>query len=327
MKSRHPKNLLDQVRDTIRLKHYSIRTEESYGAWIRRFIRLHDKRHPREMGGPESEAFLSHLAGDQQVGAAPQNQALSALLLLDREVLRQKLDVPINAIRAQRPRRLPVVLTRDEVLAVLGRLSGVHELVAKVLYGRGLRLKECVRLRVKDLDVAQRQVVVGDGKGMKARITMLPERLIAPRQDQRADAKRLHTADLARGYGAVYLPCALDRQDPKAEREWHWQWVCASDRLSAGPRSGIVRRHHINERGIQKAVRAGAQRAGIRKPVRCHTFRHSLAPHLLENGYDIRPVQELLGHKAVKTTMISTHGLNRGGLAGKRQLELRIDDN
>jgi integron integrase len=315
-----PKRLLDQVRDAIRLKHYSIRTEQAYIGWIKRYIFFHDVRHPAEMGTAEVEAFLTHLAVKENVAASTQNQALSALLFLYREVLRQDLG-PIDALRAKKPKRLPTVLTKQEVRRVLGHLLGTHQLMAKLLYGSGLRLMECVRLRVKDLDFAQRQIIVRDAKGMEDRVTMLPESLIAPLQDHLRGVKRLHEEDLAKGHGAVYLPYALDRKYPNANREWLWQYVFPAHRLSVDPRSGVVRRHHLDESGLQKAVRAAAQATGITKKVSCHTFRHSFATHLLESGYDIRTVQELLGHKDVKTTMIYTHVLNRGAMAVRSPLD------
>jgi integron integrase len=314
------KKLLDRVRDAIRVKHYSIRTEQAYVNWIKRYILFHHKRHPQEMGASEIEAFLTHLAVNENVAASTQNQALSALLFLYREVL-EKDPGPIDALRAKKPKRLPTVLTKDEVRRVLDHLSSTHQLMAKLLYGSGLRLMECLRLRVKDLDFAQRAIIVRDGKGEKDRVTMLPESLVAPLQDHLRSVKRLHEEDLARGFGAVYLPYALERKYPNANREWIWQYVFPSQRLSVDPRSGVVRRHHLDESGLQKAVRAAAQAAGMTEKVSCHTFRHSFATHLLENGYDIRTVQELLGHKDVKTTMIYTHVLNRGGLAVRSPLD------
>ncbi len=281
------KKLLDRVRDAIRLKHYSIRTEEAYVNWIKRYIFFHDVRHPAEMGAAEVEAFLTHLAVKENVAASTQNQALSALLFLYREVLHQDLG-PIDALRAKKPKRLPTVLTKEEVHRVLGHLSGIHQLMAKLLYGSGLRLMECLRLRVKDLDFAQRAILVRDGKGEKDRVTMLPESLVAPLQDHLRSVKRLHEEDLVRGFGAVYLPYALERKYPNANREWIWQYVFPSRRLSVDPRSGVVRRHHLHESGLQKAVRAAARAAEIPKKVSCHTFRHSFATHLLEAHYDIR---------------------------------------
>ena len=315
-----PRKLLDQVRDAIRLKHYSIRTEQAYVNWIKRYIYFHNVRHPAEMGAPEVQAFLTHLAVEGNVAASTQNQALSALLFLYNAVLHQDLG-PIDAMRANKPKRLPSVLTKEEVHRVLGHLSGTHLLMVKLLYGSGLRLMECLRLRVKDLDFAQCQILVRDGKGEKDRVTMLPESVVVPLQDHLRIVKRTHEEDLAKGYGAVYLPYALERKYPNAEREWIWQYVFPANRLSVDPRSGIVRRHHIHESSLQKAVRAAAQATGIPKRISPHTFRHSFATHLLEAHYDIRTVQELLGHKDVRTTMIYTHVLNRGGLNVRSPLD------
>ncbi len=314
------KKLLDQVRDALRLKHYSIRTEEAYLNWIKRYIFFHNVRHPAEMGVPEVQAFLTHLAVDQNVAASTQNQALSALLFLYKGVLCQNLG-PIDAIRAKKPKRLPSVLTREEVQRVLAHLPGRYLLIAKLLYGSGLRLMECLRLRIKDLDFAQHQILVHDGQGAKDRVTMLPGSIVAPLQEHLRIVKRTHKEDLDKGYGAVYLPYALERKYPNAEREWLWQYVFPAHRLSADPRSNTIRRHHIHESSLQKAVRAAAQATKIPKRISSHTFRHSFATHLLENGYDIRTVQELLGHQDVKTTMIYTHVLNRGGLAVRSPLD------
>jgi integron integrase len=320
MESPLKKKLLDQVRDAIRVKHYSLRTEKTYVDWIKRFVLFHNKRHPREMGATEIEQFLTYLALNENVAASTQNQALSAILFLYRDVLHQDLG-NINAVRAKKPKRLPVVLTRDEVQRILTHLSGEYRLMAQLLYGSGLRLIECIRLRVKDIDFAQGQIIVRDGKGGKDRVTMLPASIVQPLQEHLQRVKRLHDQDLARGCGTVHLPYALERKYPNANREWGWQYVFPSDRLSTDPRSGKTQRHHLDESGLQKAVRQAAQRANIHKPVGCHTFRHSFATHLLQNGYDIRTVQELLGHKDVKTTMIYTHVLHRGGLAVRSPLD------
>jgi len=315
------KKLLDQVSDAIRRKHYSIRTEEAYISWIKRFILFHDVRHPLEMGATEIEEFLTHLAVDKNVAASTQNQAFSALLFLYREVLKKDLGGHVDYLRAKKPKRLPTVMTKEETLRVIGFLSGTNQLMAKLLYGSGLRLMECLRLRVKDVDFAQRQIIVRDGKGGKDRVTMLPDAVVPFLKEHLRHVKRIHDDDLAQGYGSVYMPTALERKYPNASREWIWQYVFPASQRSGDPRSGVIRRHHAHESGLQKAVRGAAKRAGINKHVTPHTFRHSFATHLLENGYDIRTVQELLGHKDVKTTMIYTHVLNRGPLAVRSPLD------
>ncbi len=315
-----PKKLLDQMRDALQAQHYSIRTENAYVDWARRFILFHHKRHPKDMGNPEIEAFLTHLAVERKVAASTQTQALSALLFLYRSVLHKELD-ELVITRARKPEHLPTVLTKSEAQRVLNAMSGVPQLMAKLLYGSGLRALECLRLRVKDVDFEQRQIVVRDGKGEKDRVTMLPENVVLPLQEHLAWVRQVHAQDLAAGQGAVYLPYALAVKYPNANREWGWQWVFPAKGLSEDPRSHVVRRHHVSESSLQKAVRAAAQLAGIAKPVTCHTFRHSFATHLLEAGYDIRTVQELLGHADVKTTMIYTHVLNRGGLAVRSPLD------
>src|SRR3954462_3222669 len=320
MSSSQPK-LLDQVRGVIRSKHYSRRTEETYVDWITRYVRFHKTQHPRELGSADITAFLTHLAVDLDVAASTQNQARSALLFLYREVLGIAVDAPRNVVAAKMPRRLPTVLTRDEVRAVLGQMSGDSRLMAQLLYGSGLRLMECLRLRVKDLDFAQHQLTIRDGKGMHDRVTMLPDALTAPLQFHLQLVRQLFDEDVEHGYGEVYLPFALERKYQNANREWGWQYVFPADRLSTDPRGGQVRRHHRDERGLQSAVRAAVQAAKIAKPASCHTFRHSFATHLLENGYDIRTVQELLGHADVSTTMIYTHVLNKPGLGVKSPLD------
>ena len=319
MESR-PRKLLDQVRDAIRLKHYSYRTEQSYVGWIRRYILFHNKQHPKDMGGAEVEAFLTHLAVEGHVSASTQNQAFSALLFLYRNVLNQDLGA-LDAIRAKRSNYLPTVLTKGEVRSVLENISGVHGLVIKVLYGSGLRLSEGLSLRIKDIDFAQRQIVARDTKGNESRVTMLPDSLIEPLQEHLRKVKRLHELDLDQGYGSVYLPFALERKHPHADRAWIWQFVFPSTGRSRDPRSGIIRRHHLHESGVQKTLKQAVRASGIAKRIGCHTFRHSFATHLLEDGYDIRTVQELLGHKDVKTTMIYTHVLNRGGRGVRSPLD------
>jgi integron integrase len=305
--------LLDQVRGKIRLKHYSLRTEQTYLDWIKRFIRHYGKRHPREMGAAEVEAFLTHLAVAGQVAASTQNQAKSALLFLYREVLEVDLPWLDNVLPAKTPKRLPVVLTRDEVHALLGRMRGTHWLVASLLYGTGMRIMECLRLRVKDVDFARGELLIRDGKGFKDRVTVLPETLAIPLRDHLVEVRALHQRDLAAGRGETGLPYALDRKYPGAAREWAWQYVFPAGSLSVDPRSGVTRRHHLLDYGIQRAMKQALRDAGLTKPATPHTLRHSFATHLLEGGYDIRTVQELLGHSDVSTTMIYTHVLNRGG--------------
>lgn len=305
--------LLDQVRGKIRLKHYSIRTEQAYVDWIKRYILHFGKRHPRELGAADVEAFLTHLAVAGNVAASTQNQAKSALLFLYREVLETELPWLDNVERAKAPKRLPVVLTRDEVHALLSRLSGTHWLIASLLYGAGLRIMEGLRLRVKDVEFARKEILVRDGKGFKDRVTMLPAALAAPLADHLKRVKALHEQDLAAGRGAVFLPYALERKYPNASRDWAWQYVFPSANLSEDPRTGIERRHHLQDQAVQRAMRQAVRDAGIAKPATPHTLRHSFATHLLEGGYDIRTVQELLGHADVSTTMIYTHVLNKGG--------------
>jgi integron integrase len=311
--SGNPPRLLDQVRELIRVRHYSIRTEQAYVQWIRRFILFHGKRHPRDMGAPEVTAFLSDLAMQRNVAASTQNQALHAILFLYRDVL--KIDLPwLDQVqRAKTPQRLPVVFTRDEVRALMARLEGTMWLMAMLTYGSGLRLLECLRLRVKDVDFHYKQLVVRDAKGQKDRVTMLPNSLIDPLRTHLARVRQLHETDLREGFGQVYLPNALAAKYPSADREWAWQYVFPSARRSIDPRSGSERRHHAPEDALQRAVKHAIRKAGIVKPGSVHTLRHSFATHLLESGYDIRTVQELLGHADVKTTMIYTHVLNRGG--------------
>lgn len=312
----NPPKLIDQVRATLRAKHYSIRTERSYVDWIVRFVRFCGTRHPSQLGPPDIARFLTYLAVDQSVTASTQNQARSALLFLYREVLGVPLSSELDdVVVAKAPRRLPTVLTKGEVRAVIGQLTGNHRLMAQLLYGSGLRLMECVRLRVKDLGFAQRQLVVRDGKGMEDRVTMLPARLAEPLEDHLRIVRRLHDEDLERGLGAVYLPFALERKLPAAAREWGWQYVFPAERISQDPRGGAQRRHHADETALQKAVRAAVRAADLGKHASCHTFRHSFATHLLESGYDIRQVQTLLGHASLKTTMIYTHVMNRPAIA------------
>jgi len=313
--------LLDQVRAVIRRKHYSIRTEEAYVDWIKRYIFFHDKRHPQEMGERELEQFLNDLAVQKKVAASTQNQALSALVFLYREVLGQEIGWLDNLERAKQPERLPVVLTETEVRHVLAHVEGRHWLMASLLYGAGLRLMECSRLRVKDIDFEYRQITVRDGKGQKDRVTMLPESSAEILKHQLEKVRILHQQDLAAGHGDVYLPYALERKYKNANREWGWQYVFPATNLSRDPRSGKLRRHHVDEKSLQRAMKRAVLAARIAKPATCHTFRHSFATHLLQRGYDIRTVQELLGHKDVSTTMIYTHVLNRGGKGVRSPLD------
>jgi integron integrase len=304
--------LLDQVRARCRVAHYSPRTERAYVYWIRRFILASDKRHPAELGAAEVEAFLSALATRDDVAASTQNQALSALLFLYRQVLHIDLPWMESVVRAKRPRRLPVVLAVEEVSRLLAMLDGVHAVMAALLYGTGMRLMECVRLRVKDVDFGRNEICVRNGKGGKDRRVPLPRRL-APLLAARVERVRLvHAADVAEGYGRVWLPHALERKYPNASGELGWQYLFPAARLSADPRTGEVRRHHVDENGLQRAVKRARVLAGITKPATCHTLRHSFATHLIESGHDIRTVQELLGHEDVSTTQIYTHVLNRG---------------
>jgi integron integrase len=308
-----PIKLLDKVRRKIRLKGYSIRTEKSYVEWIRRFILFHGKRHPKEMGKEEIESFLSHLVIQRNVASSTQNQAFNAILFLYDQVLEAKMPEDIQAIRSKKPVRVPTVMTPEETQKMIAMLSGVHQLMAKMMYGSGLRVLECLRLRVKDIDFALNQIIVHDGKGQKDRITVFPDGIKADVEGHLQYVRRIHQEDLRRGFGRVYLPHALDRKYPAADRQWGWQYVFPSKTLSVDPRSGLKRRHHMHESSIRKAIHKATKLSGIAKPVGCHTLRHSFATDLLKDGYDIRTVQELLGHKDVSTTMVYTHVLNRGG--------------
>ena len=305
--------LLEQLRDAIRRKHYSYRTEEVYVHWVKRFIYFSGKRHPAKLGEAEVTAFLNHLARERTVAASTQNQALSALLFLYKEVIAQPLAWLDGLERAKRPARVPAVLTREEAARLLASMRGSKWLMASLLYGAGLRLRECLKLRVKDVDFGYRQITVRDGKGAKDRVTMLPRSVVAPLQAHLERVRRLHQRDLSRGYGEVALPDALARKYPRAPWQWAWQFVFPSYKLSVDPRSGPIRRHHVYENFVIRGVKDAARATGIAKHVTCHTLRHSFATHLLEAGYDIRTVQELLGHADVSTTMIYTHVLNKGG--------------
>ena len=307
---------LQQVANAIRVRHYSYRTEQAYVDWVRRFILFHGRRHPEEMGGSEVAAFLNHLAVERNVAASTQNQALNALVFLYREVLSKPLPDNLGGIvRAKRPQRLPVVLTPDEVAQVLSRLRGTCWLTGCLQYGSGLRLMESVRLRVMDLDFEHRAVLVRNGKGGKDRVVTLADELVTPLRRHLAVVRTLFERDVAAGFGRVYLPHALQRKYPNADREWKWQFLFPASRRSRDPRSGIRRRHHLDPSCVQKAVAAAVRSAGIHKKASCHTLRHSFATHLLERGMDIRTVQEQLGHRDIRTTQIYTHVLKRGGMA------------
>ncbi len=317
-----PPKLLDQVRGRIRVKHYSIRTETQYVQWIKRFILFNSKRHPIEMGATEVEAFLSHLAVEGKVSASTQNQALSALLFLYKEVLLIDLPWLDNVVRAKRPQRLPCVLTRTEVRSVLTRMSGNYGLMANLLYGTGMRLMECVRIRVKDVDFERGEILIRDGKGAKDRVTMLPESLKDSLLAHLHQRRTLFDNDTKLDKASVYLPDALDRKYPNAATDWIWQYIFPSGSFSVDPRSGVERRHHIDEKLLQRAMKKAVQASGITKPATPHTLRHSFATHLLDSGYDIRTVQELLGHADVSTTMIYTHVLNKGGRGVRSPLDM-----
>jgi integron integrase len=297
----------------LRRRHYSIRTEQAYRQWVIRFLRFLGKADPHLAGASEVAAFLEQLAVKGNVAASTQNQALNALVFFYKEVLKQPLAALDEFARAKRPKRLPVVLTRAEVARVLEVMKGTSRLMAALLYGTGMRLMDCVRLRVQDVDFGYQQIVIRDGKGQKDRVVPLPKRLTEALRMHLQQVQQLHQEDLQRGYSEVFLPFALAKKYPKAARDWRWQYVFPSSKLSADPRSGVIRRHHIDESGLQKAVKSAANAAGLQKRVNCHALRHSFATHLLESGYDIRTVQELLGHADVSTTMIYTHVLNRGG--------------
>jgi integron integrase len=313
---------LDRVRERLRVKHYSMRTEESYVGWIKRYVFFHGTRHPAEMGEAEITAFLTHLALKSRVSGSTQNQAKSAILFLYREVLRKELPALNEVPQARTRRHLPVVLTLEEVRALMANLRGTHWLVASLLYGSGMRVMEALRLRVKDIDFSRFEIVIRDGKGDKDRVTMLPAKLVEPLRWHLAKVKTLHENDLAAGYGEVYMPYALERKYPRAAREWLWQYVFPAGQLSVDPRSDVTRRHHVEDQSVARALRKALHEAQVLKPATPHTLRHSFATHLLQSGYDIRTVQELLGHSNVQTTMIYTHVLNKGGRGVRSPLDV-----
>ncbi len=314
--SASPPKLLDQVRSAIRIKHYSYRTEKTYLHWIRRFILFHNKRHPNEMGEEEITQFINYLATREKASASTQNLALCAIIFLYKNIIKQEIG-DLQILWAKKPKRLPVVFTRSEVKRVLDQLRGTNWLMANLLYGAGLRLTECLQLRVGDIDFEYKQVTVRNAKGEKDRVTMLPEKVIEPLKKHLKNVKLLHEKDVKNGYDSVYLPYALERKFPNAGRELCWKFIFPATKISTDPKTGIRRRHHIYETVLQKAIKVAIKKAGITKHASCHTFRHSFATHLLERGQDIRTIQELLGHKNIETTQIYTHVLNKGGLGVK----------
>jgi len=307
-----PTKLLDQVRERVRIKHYSYRTEQSYVQWIKRFILFHNKKHPKDLGEEEITQFLSHLAMQKNVAASTQNQALCAIVFLYKNVLNIDLGEFSKIQWAKRPKRLPVVFSKDEVKRILAEMSGVYKIMAALLYGSGLRLSECLRLRIKDIDFDYQQITVRSGKGDKDRTTVLPESFMDDLKKHIAGVVKIQEQDIQKGYDTVYLPYALADKYPNAGKEIGWHYLFPAQELAVDPRSGVLQRHHIQDLSLQRAVKTAMKKAGIRKHGSCHTFRHSFATHLLENGTDIRTVQELLGHSSVETTMIYTHVLRKG---------------
>ena len=316
-----PRKLLDQVRDVMRLKHYAYRTEITYSGWIKRFIFFHDKKHPKDMGEPEVEAFLTWLAVDQKVAKSTQNQAFNALIFLYRDVLERPLEGRINAVRSRKKERLPVVMSKEEIQRVLNGMSGPTQLMAKLLYGSGFRLMECIKLRVKDIDFEINEIRVRSGKGDKDRLVPLPESIKTALSIHLERVKLIHEKDLADGHGEVYLPQALSRKYPDAAKEWRWQYVFPSTKISRNPRTDLTRRHHMDPSSLDRAIKRAVKLAGITKRVTSHTFRHSFATHLLQTGTDIRTIQSLLGHNNVSTTMIYTHVLRQGAQGVKSPLD------
>lgn len=320
--SNKSRKLLDQLSDQIRLKQYSPRTEKTYRQWVREYILFHKKRHPNEMSVPEINQFITHLVVERKASASTQNQALSAVLFLYRNVLKIELDEKaLIFTRPKKSKRVPVILSPQEAHLMIENLTGPYKLLVQIMYGSGLRLMECLRLRVKDIDFENHRIIVYDGKGGDDRITMLPESIKAPLRQHLAQVKAIHQKDLAAGFGSVYMPFALEKKYPSAHKQWLWQYAFPASKLYTDSETGVTRRHHIHETALQRSIREAARLARIHKHVTPHTFRHSFATHLLQNGYDIRTVQELLGHKDVKTTMIYTHVLQRGGMAVKSPLD------
>ena len=317
-----PRKLLDQVRDIMRLKHYAYRTESTYTGWIKRFILFHDKKHPGEMGEPEVEAFLTWLAVDRKVSKSTQNQAFNALIFLYREVIKRPLEGRIDAVRSFKKQRLPIVMSKEETQRVLSAMNGTTQLMAKLLYGSGIRLMECIRLRVKDIDFEINEVRVHSGKGDRDRLVPLPESIKTAFKTHLERVKLIHENDLSKGYGEVYLPNALDRKYPTAGKEWEWQYVFPSSKISRDPRKDVIRRNHMDPSSLDRAIKRAVKLAGITKRITSHTFRHSFATHLLQTGTDIRTIQSLLGHNDVSTTMIYTHVLRQGGQGVKSPLDM-----
>jgi len=316
-----PRKLMDQVSDVMRLKHYAFRTEQTYVSWIKRFIFFHDKKHPREMGQPEVEAFLTWLAVEKHVSKSTQNQAFNALIFLYREVLKKPLEGRINAVRSFKKQRLPIVMSKEETQRVLSGMSGTTQLMAKLLYGGGLRLMECIRLRIKDIDFEINEIRVHSGKGDKDRLVPLPESIKPALKIHLERIKLIHENDLSKGYGEAYLPNALGRKYSKAGKEWGWQYVFPSSKLSQDPRKNVIRRHHMDPSTLDRAIKRAVKLAGITKHITSHTFRHSFATHLLQTGTDIRTIQSLLGHNDLSATMIYTHVLRQGGQGVKSPLD------